>query len=46
VIRFFLSTVEIPMFGAAVLAILIIGEQNFFSSQVLYQTEPIASIGK
>jgi hypothetical protein len=46
VVRFFLSTVEIPVFGAAVLAILIRGEQNFFSSQVLYQTEPIASIGK
>jgi len=44
-IRLLLSAVEIPVFGAAVLAILIIGERNFFSSQVLYQTEPIASIG-
>jgi hypothetical protein len=45
-IRLFLSAVEIPLFGAAVLAILIIGERNFFSSQVRYQTEPIASIGR
>lgn len=41
-----LTLVEIPVFGAAVLAILIIGEINFWSSQVMYQTEPIASIGK
>lgn len=45
-IRRFLSAVEIPVFSAAVLAILIIGERNFFSSQVSYQTEPIASIGR
>ena len=45
-IRSFLSVVEIPIFGAAVLAILIIGERNFFSFPVRYQTEPIASIGK
>ena len=38
-------SVEIPVFGAAILAILIIGERNFFSTQVRYQTEPIASIG-
>lgn len=45
-IRRFLSVVEVPVFGAAVLAILIIGEMNFFTKQVRYQTEPIASIGK
>lgn len=45
-VRLFLSVVEIPVFGAAVLAILIMGERNFFSSQVGYQTEPIAAIGK
>lgn len=44
-IRMFLSVIEVPLFGAAVLAILIIGEINFFSKQVRYQTEPIASIG-
>lgn len=45
-IRFFLGALEVPVYGAAILAILIMGERNFFSSQVRYQTEPIASIGK
>jgi hypothetical protein len=45
-VRTFLSAVEIPVFGAAILAIVIMGERNFFSSQVRYQTEPIASIGR
>ncbi|KAF2812966.1 uncharacterized protein BDZ99DRAFT_486380 [Mytilinidion resinicola] len=46
VIRKVLNGVEIPIFSAAVLAILIIGERNFFSPQVRYQTEPIAAIGQ
>lgn len=41
-----LRGVEIPVFGAAVFAILLIGELNFFSYQVKYQTEPIANIGR
>jgi hypothetical protein len=45
-VRRHLGVVEIPVFYGAVLAILIIGERNFFSSQVMYQTEPIASIGR
>ncbi|PQE32241.1 transferase family III protein [Rutstroemia sp. NJR-2017a WRK4] len=45
-LRTFLSAVEVPVFGAAVLAIVIMGERNFFSSQVRYQTEPIESIGQ
>jgi hypothetical protein len=45
-IRLFMSAVEIPVFGAAVFTILLCGERNFFSVQVSYQTEPIASIGK
>ncbi|KAF2730615.1 hypothetical protein EJ04DRAFT_36890 [Polyplosphaeria fusca] len=45
-IRYFLSVIEIPLFAAAVLAILILGETNFFSDQVRYQTEPMASIGQ
>jgi hypothetical protein len=45
VIRFFLTAVEVPVFGAAVLAILIIGERNFWSQEVYYQTEPIKAIG-
>ena len=44
-VRLFLSVVEIPVFCAAVFAILIIGERNFWSPEVQYQTEPIASIG-
>lgn len=44
-VRKFMLAVEIPVFGAAVLAILIIGERNFFSAQVRYKTEPMASIG-
>jgi hypothetical protein len=44
-VRLFLSVIEIPLFSAAVLAILAIGETNFFSSPVRYQTEPMASIG-
>lgn len=44
-IKLLLSVVEIPVFTGAVLAILCIGELNFFSHQVRYQSEPIASIG-
>lgn len=46
VIRMFLSAIEAPLFVAAVLAILIVGELNFFSTQVDYETEPMASIGR
>lgn len=42
----FLSVVEYPLFGAAVLAIIIFGEWNFFSRPVYYQTEPLASVGQ
>ncbi|KAK0645191.1 hypothetical protein DIS24_g8143 [Lasiodiplodia hormozganensis] len=45
-IRRLLQTVEFLVFGSAVLAIIIVGEWNFFSAQVRYQTEPIASIGR
>jgi hypothetical protein len=45
VVRMFLGVVEIPVFGGAVIAILSIGEANFFSRQVAYQTEPMAAIG-
>jgi hypothetical protein len=45
-VKLALSAVEVPIFGGAVLAIVILGEINFFSGQVRYQTEPIASIGK
>lgn len=46
VVRLFMSAVEVPLFGGAVLAILILGERNFWSTPVSYQTEPIASIGE
>lgn len=45
-IKAFLEVVGIPLFGGAVLAILIVGERNLFSTQVRYQTEPMASIGR
>jgi hypothetical protein len=37
---------EILVFGAAVLFIVVLGEMNFFSSQVRWQTEPMSAIGK
>ncbi|KAI9367636.1 hypothetical protein BJX61DRAFT_283710 [Aspergillus egyptiacus] len=46
IVRTVLSTVEVPVFAAAVLAILALGEMNFFSDPVDYGTEPIASIGQ
>ena len=46
VIKGFLSVLGTPMVGAAVLALIVIGERNFFSTQVNYQTEPITSVGK
>ena len=36
---------HIPLFSAGVLAILAIGESNFFSSQVRKHTEPVPNIG-
>ncbi|KAJ5242738.1 uncharacterized protein N7469_001065 [Penicillium citrinum] len=45
-IRGWLTLIETPVFVAAVLAILIKGEMNFFSKPVMYQTEPISSIGQ
>jgi hypothetical protein len=45
-IRFYLSVTVVPIFGGAGLALLIMGEINFFSPQVRYQTEPLASVGK
>jgi hypothetical protein len=45
-VRVWLSAVEIPVFVAAVLVILIFGERNFWSHQVYWQTEPIASVGR
>ncbi|CAF3451965.1 unnamed protein product [Fusarium graminearum] len=45
-IGFFLRILAVPVFGGAGLAILIVGEINFFSPPVDYQTEPMANIGQ
>ncbi|KAJ4203467.1 hypothetical protein NW759_015143 [Fusarium solani] len=46
IIGYFLKILAIPVFGGAGLAILIVGEINFFSSQVKSQTEPMANVGQ
>ena|ERR1700744_6022163 len=40
-----LSLVEVPVFSVAVLTLLIFGERDFWSPQMKYQTEPIATVG-
>ena len=45
-IREFLSVVEVPLFGGAVLALIVVGELNFWSRPVEYQIEQIANISK
>ena len=45
-IRRILNVVEAPVYGAAVFFILIMGELNFFSHQVYFQTEPMTAIGQ
>lgn len=45
VVRKFLRVIEIPLFGGVIVALLGIGEANFFSPQVRYDMEPMASIG-
>ncbi|OBT58811.1 hypothetical protein VE04_01369 [Pseudogymnoascus sp. 24MN13] len=44
--KIFLRAISLPLFIAALLAVIVIGERNLFSSQLRYQTEPIASIGQ
>lgn len=44
-IRGLLSVVEIPVYAGAVLALVILGELNFWSHQVYFMTERIAAIG-
>jgi hypothetical protein len=45
-IRSLLSAVEVPVLGGAWLAVVVIGEINFWSPQLKYHTDPISSIGK
>ena len=44
-IKFYLSMVEIPIFGCAIVAILVIGEYNLWDQPVFFQQEPIESVG-
>ncbi|PKK42457.1 hypothetical protein CI102_13232 [Trichoderma harzianum] len=44
-IHLFLSAATAPVSGCAAVAIIIVGEINFFSSPVNYQAEPLAAIG-
>ncbi|KAL1795293.1 hypothetical protein ACET3X_007109 [Alternaria dauci] len=46
VVRKFLGVIEIPLFGGVILTIIGVGEANFFSPQVQFMTEPMASIGQ
>lgn len=43
---FLMSSLEIHLFGGAALAILVLGERNFASPQVAYQTETMANFSK
>ncbi|POS69874.1 hypothetical protein DHEL01_v211730 [Diaporthe helianthi] len=45
-IRSLLSAVEVPVFGGAWLAVLIVGEINFWSPQLTYHTESISFVGQ
>ncbi|KAI9766573.1 MAG: hypothetical protein M1839_004871 [Geoglossum umbratile] len=42
----FLIIPEVLVFGVAVLFIVVLGEMNFFSDQVSWQTEPMSTIGQ
>lgn len=44
-IRQWLRLIEIPVFAAGVLAILIKGEMNFWSTPMNYETEPMSGVG-
>ncbi|KAF1966854.1 hypothetical protein BU23DRAFT_485343 [Bimuria novae-zelandiae CBS 107.79] len=45
-IRRVLRLIEVPLFGGAIITILIVGEINFFSPQLRWETEPITSVGQ
>ncbi|KAK4244314.1 hypothetical protein C7999DRAFT_43997 [Corynascus novoguineensis] len=46
VIRRLLSVVELPVFGGAVLALIIVGELNFWSPPLHFRIEPFENIGQ
>ncbi|KAI1171021.1 hypothetical protein F4777DRAFT_591519 [Nemania sp. FL0916] len=45
-IRNFLSSIQIPLFSGVVVVLLVLGELNFWSPQLLYQAEPFTSVGQ
>ncbi|KAK4071378.1 uncharacterized protein Triagg1_6039 [Trichoderma aggressivum f. europaeum] len=45
-VHLFLYAAAVPVSGCAAVAIIVVGEINFFSSPVSYQAEPLASIGQ
>ncbi|GAW26363.1 hypothetical protein SAMD00023353_2900490 [Rosellinia necatrix] len=45
-IRSFLSTIQIPIFSIIVIVLLVVGEYNFWSAPVSFQTEPFSSVGQ
>ncbi|KAI0193121.1 hypothetical protein F4808DRAFT_464910 [Astrocystis sublimbata] len=45
-IRNFLQSIQIPIFAAIVVVLIVIGELNFWSPEVSYQTEPFTSVGQ
>ncbi|KAI1814215.1 hypothetical protein GGS20DRAFT_429543 [Poronia punctata] len=45
-IQNFLSTIQIPIFGGIIIVLLTLGELNFWSPQVDFQTEPLSSVGQ
>lgn len=45
-LRRVLRLIEVPLFSGAILTILVVGEINFFSPQLQWETEPIASVGQ
>ncbi|KAI0205684.1 hypothetical protein F4808DRAFT_409892 [Astrocystis sublimbata] len=44
--RYHLGRILIPFFYSIIVILLVLGEVNFWSRQVSYQTEPISSIGQ
>ncbi|KAF2853558.1 hypothetical protein T440DRAFT_389978 [Plenodomus tracheiphilus IPT5] len=46
VVRKFLGVIEVPLFGGVIITLIGVGEANFYSAQVQYDTEPMAAIGQ
>ncbi|KAJ4855998.1 hypothetical protein T069G_09366 [Trichoderma breve] len=45
-VHVFLSAAAVPLSGCTAVAIIVVGEINFFSNPVNYQAEPLAAIGQ